>query len=411
QWAFILSPIELPSSCFTGSCFIFFNSLLVFSSFRKSFLLPTKMMGTFGQKCFTSGVCSLSYQDYQWRSTSELHLCLDRKADVACRNLPALPYPIKLALPSWSPLQCRPHNFQKLSAHKPRGTDLWRTQLKGKFVACDQQPWWLHKIPLALALILSQISSPSSVLTGACLIFANSFLVFSSFLKSFLLPTKMMGTFGQKCFTSGVCSLNYQDYQWRSTSELHPCRDKREVAACHNLLVLLYPIELALQSCPQPRCRQHNSQKLFFSASSAGLNVGSDFHPSCLKKKKTIILNQRFWQHRSYNKMQVHHLGLLWLENKLKRFLRAASSRKNKRKVQRSLSDLDKNFGRNDVLLFEHSGSKDRDSAGENVCNKSCVDPIAHACLYSSTLFLLPASGTWEIEPLGEKLSAQQCSR
>lgn len=81
------------------------------------------------------------------------------------------------------------------------------------------------------------------------------------------------------------------------------------------------------------------------------------------------------------------------------------------KKVQRSLSDLDKNFGRNDVLLFEHSGSKDRDSADENVCNKSCVDPIAHACLYSSTLFLLPASGTWDIEPLGEKLSAQQCSR
>ena len=81
------------------------------------------------------------------------------------------------------------------------------------------------------------------------------------------------------------------------------------------------------------------------------------------------------------------------------------------KKVQRSLSDLDNNFGRNDVLLLEHSGSKDRDSAGENVCNKSCVGPIAHACLYSSTLFLLPASGTWDIEPLEEKLSAQQCSR
>ena len=52
------------------------------------------------------------------------------------------------------------------------------------------------------------------------------------------------------------------------------------------------------------------------------------------------------------------------------------------------------------MLLFEHSGSKDRDSADENVCNKSFVDPIAHACLYSSTLFLLPASGTWDIEPL-----------
>ncbi|CAH3187440.1 unnamed protein product, partial [Porites evermanni] len=410
QWAFILSPIELPSSCFTGSCFIFFNSLLVFSSFRKSFLLPTKMMGTFGQKCFTSGVCSLDYQDYQWRSTSELHPCLDRRADVAYRNLPALPYPIKLALPSWSPLQYQPHNFQKLSAHKPRGTDLWRTQLKGnteKFLAQWSTVINLNKFLLhALALILSQISSPSSVLTGACLIFANSFLVFSSFLKSFLLPTKMMGTFGQKCFTSGVCSLNYQDYQWRSTSELHPCRDKREVAACHNLLVLLYPIELALQSCPQPRCRQRNSQKLFFSASSAGLNVGSDSYLSCLKKK-TIILNQRFWQHRSNNARR-----FLILTNVI---LRTASSRKTKRRrpepVERSLSDLDNNFGRNDLLPFEHSGPKDRDSADENVWNKSCVDPIAYACLYLSTLFLLPASGTWEIEPLEEKLSALQCCR
>lgn len=68
------------------------------------------------------------------------------------------------------------------------------------------------------------------------------------------------------------------------------------------------------------------------------------------------------------------------------------------KKVERSLGDLNNNFGRNDVLLFEHSGSKDRDSADESVCNKSFVDPIAHACLYSSTLFLLPASGTsrWE---------------
>ena len=63
------------------------------------------------------------------------------------------------------------------------------------------------------------------------------------------------------------------------------------------------------------------------------------------------------------------------------------------------------------MLLLEHSGSKDRDLADESVCNKSFVDPIAHACLYSSTFFLPPASGTWEIEPLGEKLSAQQCSR
>lgn len=38
------------------TCFILASSLRVCSSFLKSFLLPTRMMGTLGQKCFTSGV-------------------------------------------------------------------------------------------------------------------------------------------------------------------------------------------------------------------------------------------------------------------------------------------------------------------------------------------------------------------
>ncbi len=38
------------------TCFILISSLRVCSSFRRSFLLPTRMMGTLGQKCFTSGV-------------------------------------------------------------------------------------------------------------------------------------------------------------------------------------------------------------------------------------------------------------------------------------------------------------------------------------------------------------------
>lgn len=38
------------------TCFILANSLRVCSSFLRSFLLPTRMMGTLGQKCFTSGV-------------------------------------------------------------------------------------------------------------------------------------------------------------------------------------------------------------------------------------------------------------------------------------------------------------------------------------------------------------------
>jgi len=56
----------------------------------------------------------------------------------------------------------------------------------------------------ANALIFSAIVRPSSGLTGSCFIFANSFIVLLSFRKSFLFPTRMMGTFGQKCLTSGV---------------------------------------------------------------------------------------------------------------------------------------------------------------------------------------------------------------
>lgn len=52
----ILSAIARPSSFFTGSCFIFCSSLIVLGSFRRSFLFPTRMIGTFGQKCLTSGV-------------------------------------------------------------------------------------------------------------------------------------------------------------------------------------------------------------------------------------------------------------------------------------------------------------------------------------------------------------------
>jgi len=52
--ALILSAIARPSSTRTGSCFIFISSRFVFSSLRKSRLLPTRIIGTFGQKCFTS---------------------------------------------------------------------------------------------------------------------------------------------------------------------------------------------------------------------------------------------------------------------------------------------------------------------------------------------------------------------
>lgn len=55
---------------------------------------------------------------------------------------------------------------------------------------------------------LPGIESPSLVLflggSHTCFILASSLRVCSSFLRSFLFPTRMMGTLGQKCFTSGV---------------------------------------------------------------------------------------------------------------------------------------------------------------------------------------------------------------
>lgn len=52
-YAPILLAIELPSSARTGSCFMRDSSRFVVSSFLRSFLFPTSMTGTLGQKCFT----------------------------------------------------------------------------------------------------------------------------------------------------------------------------------------------------------------------------------------------------------------------------------------------------------------------------------------------------------------------
>ena len=73
-----------------------------------------------------------------------------------------------------------------------------------------------------------------------------------------------------------------------------------------------------------------------------------------------------------------------------------------RKKAERSLSDLDNNFGRNDLLPFEHSGPKDRDWADENVCNKCLVWTPSHMhpsnrALYSFYLHLERGrSSRWE---------------
>lgn len=125
------------------TCFIFASSRLVCSSLRRSFLFPTSMMGTFGQKCFTSGVhfsgifsassggkgCSheqqsatlshstimsgliiknsttqnktayLNCQGCLQRSTWEWRQCPGKTGASACHSLPDLQYPKALALP------------------------------------------------------------------------------------------------------------------------------------------------------------------------------------------------------------------------------------------------------------------------------------------------------------------------
>ncbi len=53
-WQHLFNTCTHTHICHT--CFILISSLRVCSSFRRSFLLPTRMMGTLGQKCFTSGV-------------------------------------------------------------------------------------------------------------------------------------------------------------------------------------------------------------------------------------------------------------------------------------------------------------------------------------------------------------------
>lgn len=46
----------LPADWAPPTCFILASSLRVCSSFLRSFLFPTRMIGTLGQKCLTSGV-------------------------------------------------------------------------------------------------------------------------------------------------------------------------------------------------------------------------------------------------------------------------------------------------------------------------------------------------------------------
>ena len=99
------------------------SSLMVFGSFRKSRLFPTSTIGTFGQKCFTSGTLKRKQNSFKrsktdsfftispecfrvnrasrLKSTLKWRQCLDKRADGVDRSLLDRPYPKALALPGY----------------------------------------------------------------------------------------------------------------------------------------------------------------------------------------------------------------------------------------------------------------------------------------------------------------------
>ena len=103
-------------NCLMPIIFFFFSACVF-----HTFLLPTRMMGTLGQKCFTSGVhfsgmfsneserarrsCfeiefwSLKYLVNRWRNTWGWHLCLGRTEASVCRSPPDRLCPTTLAQP------------------------------------------------------------------------------------------------------------------------------------------------------------------------------------------------------------------------------------------------------------------------------------------------------------------------
>lgn len=81
------------------TCFILASSRRVWSSLRRSFLFPTRMMGTLGQKCFTSGVhfsgmfSATSTRGTSWTwSRCKQNVCETkeerRKSHPSCRGCP-----------------------------------------------------------------------------------------------------------------------------------------------------------------------------------------------------------------------------------------------------------------------------------------------------------------------------------
>lgn len=68
-----------------------------------------------------------------------------------------------------------------------------------------KEPWEMSSsLKSSQDIKVKETSACVCVCVCTCFILANSLRVCSSFLRSFLFPTRMMGTLGQKCFTSGV---------------------------------------------------------------------------------------------------------------------------------------------------------------------------------------------------------------
>lgn len=161
---------SLRCSSFTSSCFLLANSSLMCLSFLRSFLLPTRMMGTLRQKCLISDVhfWSQSYQGCQWRNTKGGHQCPDRRGVSGDHNLLVQLCPTGPTPPVSHPLRYQPHSFQTLWERKPQEIGpCWRRWASMSFhkLPLPRSPvssWWMPLLRLLLLLYKAPGTSRST---------------------------------------------------------------------------------------------------------------------------------------------------------------------------------------------------------------------------------------------------------
>ena len=164
---FLGSRGRLTCSGVTGFCEVLCNSSIVFWSYRRSFLHPTRMIGRPWQKCSTSDIhctkhrislpfssvamrprCSSIFfvdgsivpsparypgnRASQRQSRWGWHGCRDMKADGDGRNLLVPPYPIRLIRHVSHRPRHRQHSFQKRWERRPMAKES-ASEVRGKW--------------------------------------------------------------------------------------------------------------------------------------------------------------------------------------------------------------------------------------------------------------------------------------